>query len=61
VTERFNRLEQLKAQIAAALGLSVESDSVIIPAALKLKYEILIEDLVAGRSVNATELVCGPC
>ena len=57
MSERFQRLEALKAQIAELSGLSIDSDAVIIPAAYKLKYEILIEDLVAGRNVNATELL----
>ena len=57
MTERFDRLQEIKTEIAALTGQPVESDAVIIPAAYKLKFEILIEDLVAGRSVNPIELL----
>ena len=54
---RFNRLEELKAEVAAALNLPVAATNVLLLSALKLEHELLIEALVAGRAVEPNALL----
>jgi hypothetical protein len=54
---RYTRLEELKAEAAAVLGLSVDADRVVMLAALKLQHQSMLENLVAGRNVDADSLL----
>ena len=57
MSSRFDRLEELKAEAAALLNLPVDADNVILLAALKLQHQAMVEGLVAGRSVDAAEMI----
>jgi hypothetical protein len=55
--ERYNRLEGLKTEAAAALNLPIDADRVVMLAALKLQHQMMLENLVAGRNVDADSLL----
>jgi len=42
---RYTRLEELKAEAAAALNLPINADNVVLLSALKLEHEVLLESL----------------
>ena len=48
---RYTRLEELKAEAAAALNLPINADNVVLVSALKLEHEVLLES-IAGRAVD---------
>jgi hypothetical protein len=54
---RFERLEALKAEAAATLNLPINADRVVMLAALKLQHQTMLENLVAGRNVDADSLL----
>jgi hypothetical protein len=55
--ERFSRLETLKSEAAAVLGLPIDADRVVMLAALKLQHQTMLENLVAGRNIDADTLL----
>jgi hypothetical protein len=54
---RYTRLEELKAEAAAALNLPINADNVVVLSALKLEHEVLLESLIAGRAVDPGALL----
>jgi hypothetical protein len=54
---RFERLEALTAEAAATLNLPINADRVVMLAALKLQHQTMLENLVAGRNVDADSLL----
>ena len=54
---RYTRLEELKAEAAAALNLPINADNVVLLSALKLEHEVLLESLIAGRAVDPSALL----
>jgi hypothetical protein len=53
---RYTRLEELKAEAAAALNLPINADNVVLLSALKLEHEVLLESLIAGRASRSAHL-----
>jgi hypothetical protein len=51
------RLEELKAEIAARSKRSIDSPRVITTASLRLKHEQMIQDMLEGKSVDSARLV----
>jgi hypothetical protein len=54
---RYTRLEELKAEAAVVLGLTVDADRVVMLAALKLQHQTMLESLVAGRNTDPDALL----
>jgi hypothetical protein len=54
---RYTRLEELKAEAAAALNLPINAGNVVLLSALKLEHEVLLESLIAGRAVDPSALL----
>jgi hypothetical protein len=54
---RFERLEAFKVEAAATLDLPINADRVVMLAALKLQHQTMLENLVAGRNVDADSLL----
>jgi hypothetical protein len=55
--ERYERLQQLRATVAAQLGLPVENERVVVAAALRLHHESLMERLIAGKLPDTGDLL----
>ncbi len=54
---RFNRFEELRREAASMLKLPETADNVVLLVALRLQHERMIEALVAGRVVDAADLL----
>jgi hypothetical protein len=55
--DRFNRLIEIKRELAAQSHVSLDNERIVHCAALKLQYEILTEQMIAGDPVVSSELI----
>jgi hypothetical protein len=57
VSERYDRLQELQREASALLGLPTDADRVVLLSALKFQHQTMLEGFIAGRNIDASELL----
>ena len=57
MSERYDRLQELQREASALLGLPTDADRVVLLSALKFQHQTMLESLIAGRNIDAAELL----